>query len=231
WGGNTTHRRRDTIRRHTGIPGIRGTTWTVPTRGTAGTAHQSDFRRLALPRPRATLHPQRDTHRDVSHHQLTEPRRPVTHRHLLRRLRCRSRRRDRNTPICPHTRHAHLGRQRMIGAHATAGAQCTVADMAEQFTTPVVAAGLLGGYTTARYTGRRELGGVVLAASGAAAATKWLKNRGPVATGLLLGLYTAAFGASHPLAKKIGAWPAVLTVTAATSGTTYAVADRAARHR
>lgn len=98
--------------------------------------------------------------------------------------------------------------------------------MAEQITAPVVAAGLLGGYTTARYTGRRELGGVVLAASGAAAATSWVKSRGPAITGVLLGLYTAAFGASHPLAKKLGAWPAVLTVTAAASGATYALADR-----
>lgn len=99
--------------------------------------------------------------------------------------------------------------------------------MAEQITAPVVAAGLIGGYTTARYTGRRELGGVVLAASGVAAGTNWLKNRGPLVTGLLAGLYTTAFGASHPLAKKIGAWPAVLTVTAAASGATYALADRA----
>lgn len=99
--------------------------------------------------------------------------------------------------------------------------------MAEQLTAPVVAAGLIGGYTTARYTGRRELGGAVLAASGVAAGTKWLKSRGPATTGLLSALYTAAFGASHPLAKKIGAWPAVLTVTAAASGATYALADRA----
>ncbi len=34
----------------------------------------------------------------------------------------------------------------------------------------------------------------------------------PAAAGLTT-LYLAAFGGSHPLAKKIGAWPAVLTVT------------------
>jgi hypothetical protein len=44
--------------------------------------------------------------------------------------------------------------------------------------------------------------------------------------GLLLGVYAAAFGSSHPLAKKIGAWPSVLTVTAVASGATYALADR-----
>ena len=30
-------------------------------------------------------------------------------------------------------------------------------------------------------------------------------------------VYAAAMGGSHPLAKKIGAWPAVLGVTAATA--------------
>jgi hypothetical protein len=98
--------------------------------------------------------------------------------------------------------------------------------MPAQITAPVVAAGLVGGFTTARYTGRRELGGVVLAASGAACAANWLKSSGPGVTGLLLGLYAAAFGGSHPLAKKIGAWPSVLAVTAVASGTTYALADR-----
>jgi hypothetical protein len=42
----------------------------------------------------------------------------------------------------------------------------------------------------------------------------------------LLGGYLFAFGASHPLAKKIGAWPSVLTVTAATSAAAYALGDR-----
>ncbi|MFT4126100.1 MAG: hypothetical protein QM662_07695 [Gordonia sp. (in: high G+C Gram-positive bacteria)] len=89
-------------------------------------------------------------------------------------------------------------------------------------TVPVVAAGLVGGYAAARYTGRRELGGVVLAAAGAYCTSKWLP-RGPVATGGLLGLYLGAFGVSHPLAKQIGAWPSVFAVTAATAGATAGV--------
>lgn len=44
--------------------------------------------------------------------------------------------------------------------------------------------------------------------------------------GVLLGGYLAAFGVSHPLAKKIGAWPSVLTVSAAASGATYVLGDR-----
>nr|WP_255648671.1 hypothetical protein [Frankia sp. ArI3] len=43
---------------------------------------------------------------------------------------------------------------------------------------------------------------------------------------MLLGTYTAAFGAAHPLAKKLGAWPSVLTVAATATATTYLLADR-----
>ncbi len=87
---------------------------------------------------------------------------------------------------------------------------------------PFVAAGLIGGYATARYTGRRELGGVVLAAAGVAAGMSW-RSRGAAVTGGLTAAYLGAFGASHPLAKKLGAWPSVLAVTAAASATTVGV--------
>lgn len=97
-------------------------------------------------------------------------------------------------------------------------------------TAPLVAAGLIGGFALARYTGRRELGGVVLAAAGSICGRSWLRSSGPGVMGLLLGVYAAAFGASHPLAKKIGAWPSVLAVTAVASGATYALADRSAAH-
>ncbi|WP_298443482.1 hypothetical protein [Gordonia sp. (in: high G+C Gram-positive bacteria)] len=87
---------------------------------------------------------------------------------------------------------------------------------------PAVAAGLIGGYAVARYSGRRELGGVVLAAAGAVAGRSWLQ-RGPAVTAGLTATYLGAFGASHPLAKKIGAWPSVFAVTAAATGITAAV--------
>jgi hypothetical protein len=45
--------------------------------------------------------------------------------------------------------------------------------------------------------------------------------------GVLLGGYLAAFGVSHPLAKRIGAWPSVCAVAAVASGAAYAGADRA----
>jgi membrane glycosyltransferase len=93
-------------------------------------------------------------------------------------------------------------------------------------TAPVVAAGLVGGFAAARYSGRRELGGLVLGSAGAWSAWRWLKSSGPGVMGLLLGIYLAAFGVSHPLAKKIGAWRSVLAVTAGAAGAAYALADR-----
>jgi hypothetical protein len=78
----------------------------------------------------------------------------------------------------------------------------------------ITSVGLIGGFAVARRT-RREYGGAVLAAAGALAAVRWKETvGGPAAAGLGV-LYTVAFGASHPLAKKIGAWPAVLAVTGA----------------
>jgi hypothetical protein len=92
-------------------------------------------------------------------------------------------------------------------------------------TAPIVATGLLGGFAAARYTGRRELGGAVLVAAGAAAAQEWLRRSGPGVMGVLLGTYLVGFGVSHPLAKKIGAWPAVLAVTGVSAGAAYVLAD------
>jgi hypothetical protein len=93
-------------------------------------------------------------------------------------------------------------------------------------TAPVVATGLLGGYAIARLSGRRELGGLFLAACGLWSARQWNRAGGPrLAAGLGL-TYAAAFGASHPLAKRIGPWPAVGAVTAAASGAAAALADR-----
>ena len=92
-------------------------------------------------------------------------------------------------------------------------------------TAPVIATGLIGGWLTARETGIRPLGGVVLAAAGIYAARTWYARKGAPATAALLATYLGAFGASHPLAKKIGAWPSVLAVTAVSAGAA-ACADR-----
>lgn len=95
-------------------------------------------------------------------------------------------------------------------------------------TSPVVATGLVGGYAIARFSGRRELGGLFLAVCGGWSAREWNRVGGP---GLAVGLglaYAGAFGASHPLAKRIGAWPAVFAVTALASAAAAALADRRA---
>lgn len=83
--------------------------------------------------------------------------------------------------------------------------------------TAFATAGLLGGYQTARATKNRQLGGAVLAAAGACAFLGWKKNAGTGTAIALTATYVAAFGGSHPLAKKMGSWPAVYTVTAATA--------------
>jgi hypothetical protein len=95
-------------------------------------------------------------------------------------------------------------------------------------TAPVVATGLVGGFAIARFSGRRELGGLFLAACGLWSARQWNRVGGPpLAVGLGL-TYAGAFGVSHPLAKRIGAWPSVLAVTAGAAGAAAAFADRRA---
>jgi hypothetical protein len=90
----------------------------------------------------------------------------------------------------------------------------------------VVATGLIGGYLAARETGIRPLGGVLLGLAGVYASRTWLRKKGPVAAAALGAVYAGGFGASHPLAKKIGSWPAVLAVTATSAGASWALVDR-----
>lgn len=92
-------------------------------------------------------------------------------------------------------------------------------------TAPLVAASLVAGYAVARGTGVRALGGVVLVAGGVVAGQQWWR-RGAVTTAALATTYVVAFGLSHPLAKKIGAWPSVLTVAAVAAAASWVAADR-----
>ena len=66
---------------------------------------------------------------------------------------------------------------------------------------------------------------VVLGLAGAWCTQQWLRRGPGPAAGLLAG-YLAAFGLSHPLAKKIGAWRSVFAVTGAFGAATYAVTSR-----
>jgi hypothetical protein len=101
-----------------------------------------------------------------------------------------------------------------------------MANMKEIPTSPVVATGLVGGFAVAKYSGRRELGGLFLAACGVWSARQWNRVGGP-SLALGLGLtYAGAFGVSHPLAKRIGAWPSVFAVAAVAAGAAAAFGDR-----
>ncbi len=68
----------------------------------------------------------------------------------------------------------------------------------------------------------------MLAAGGVVAGREWARRTSPGVTGALVGVYLGAFGLSHPLAKRIGAWPSVLLVSALTSAASYVAADRRA---
>lgn len=93
-------------------------------------------------------------------------------------------------------------------------------------TAPLVVTGLIGGFVAARETGIRPLGGVLLGLAGAYAGRTWLAKKGPAITAVLSAVYVGGFGLSHPLAKKIGAWPAVFSVSAASALASWALADR-----
>jgi len=90
----------------------------------------------------------------------------------------------------------------------------------------ISAGSLIGGWQVARRTGVRPLGGAVLLAGGVLAAREWSRRAGPAVTGALVATYAGAFGLSHPLAKRIGAWPSVLVVSAVTAAASYVAADR-----
>ena len=92
-------------------------------------------------------------------------------------------------------------------------------------TAGLVTLGMIGGYISARVTKVRPLGGVVLAAAGIAAGRRWYRQSGPGTTALLSTIYLGAFGASHPLAKKLGSWPSVLVSTAAAAGAAWVLND------
>ena len=66
----------------------------------------------------------------------------------------------------------------------------------------------------------------MLGAAGLLAGRTWARTSGPVATAALTATYLGAFGASHPLAKKVGAWPSVGIVTAVAAGAAYVLSDR-----
>ncbi|WP_168581212.1 hypothetical protein [Gephyromycinifex aptenodytis] len=106
-----------------------------------------------------------------------------------------------------------------------------VSDATTVNTSRLVALGLLGGFVVASESGVRPLGGLVLGAAGAFAARTWLAKTDPATTAALTGIYLGGMGLSHPLAKKIGAWPAVFAVTGISAGAAHVLSDRLPEHR
>lgn len=98
--------------------------------------------------------------------------------------------------------------------------------MATPPTAPVAASSLVLGYVVARETGVRPLGGVVLAGAGAWCTRAWARRGGPGTAAALLGVYLAGFAGSHPLAKRVGAWPAVLCSAAVSGAASWVLVDR-----
>ena len=93
--------------------------------------------------------------------------------------------------------------------------------------TALLAAGsLIAGFAVAQSTGVRPLGGAVLLVGGVVCAVQWWRTVGPARTTALIVTYLGAFALSHPLAKVIGAWPSVLTVSVVTAAAIWLVRDR-----
>ena len=92
-------------------------------------------------------------------------------------------------------------------------------------TAPLAAAGLIAGFGVADATGSRPLGGAVLAGFGLTCVTIWLRRDGRATAARLTGAGLVAFAGSHLLGRVIGAWPAVLVVSAATAALCRRLSD------
>lgn len=115
-----------------------------------------------------------------------------------------------------------------LAGHPPVASLGTVPDLDRVPTAPLLAAGLVGGFTLAQRTGVRPLGGAAMLGANVVAARRWYAVGGaPLAAGLTAA-YWVAMGVSHPLAKKVGTWPSVLGVTAAAAGAAHVLADRRA---
>jgi hypothetical protein len=96
---------------------------------------------------------------------------------------------------------------------------------ATAMTWPVASGSLVAGFAVAQATGVRPLGGVVLAAGAGWCAVRWRRTVGIARTAALVGVYIAAFVASHVIADAVGTWPAVFIVAAVTGLAALLVAD------
>ena len=79
------------------------------------------------------------------------------------------------------------------------------------------AVGLIAGFGTAVGTGSRPLGGAVMAVFGLTCIYFWIRRDGNTTAVRLTLVGLTAFVMSHVIALAIGAWPAVLLVSAVTA--------------
>jgi hypothetical protein len=94
----------------------------------------------------------------------------------------------------------------------------------------VAAGSLIAGYAVAAGSGSRPLGGVVLLAGGLWCVREWTRRNDARTAAELACVGLAALVLSHVLARGVGAWPAVLLVSAAMAIAAWLRADaRAAR--
>jgi len=92
-------------------------------------------------------------------------------------------------------------------------------------TAPIAAGSLIAGYAVAAGTGSRPLGGLVLLIGGGCCIGMWNRRHGVRTAARLASAGLAAFILSHVLALAIGAWPAVLLVSAAMALLAWTQAD------
>lgn len=92
-------------------------------------------------------------------------------------------------------------------------------------TAPLAATGLVAGFGVAVASGSRPLGGAVMAGFGLTCVAVWLRRDGGRVAGQLTATGLAAFALSHLLAKAIGAWPSVFTVSAVTAALCWRLSD------
>lgn len=90
----------------------------------------------------------------------------------------------------------------------------------------LTSAGLICGYAVARATKHRYLGGIVAAGAGLGAVEACRRRTGAGRAATLGVTYAAALAGSHPLAKKLGAWPSVFAVAAGTAAAAQVLSRR-----
>lgn len=96
-------------------------------------------------------------------------------------------------------------------------------------TAPVAAGSMFGSYVIASRVGSRTGAVVTMAGALGWCTAAWKRDHGTTTAAALVGVYLAGFGVSHPLARRVGAWPAVTGMTALTGLASYVAADRRSR--